>query len=44
MTYPQECVNNLCKNVFYVKKHELSLPLQCLICVKNKENERKSNF
>ena len=39
-TYPKECVNNNCKNVFYVPKEHLHLLLQCKECIK-KSRENK---
>lgn len=40
-TYPKECVNNNCKNVFYVPKEHLHLLLQCKQCT---EKSRKNNY
>ena len=37
---PKECINNNCKNVFYVKEHELQLPLQCQSCI-DKKNKKE---
>lgn len=39
--YPKECVNNNCKNVFYVPKEHLHLLLQCKQCTKK---SRKNNY
>jgi len=36
---PKECINSSCKNIIYVLKVELSLPLQCESCI----NKRESN-
>lgn len=30
---PQECINSNCKNILYVSKVELGLPLQCESCI-----------
>lgn len=30
---PKECINQNCKNVFYVKETELKKPLQCEKCI-----------
>jgi hypothetical protein len=30
---PQECINNNCTTIFYVKNHELGLCLQCEKCI-----------
>lgn len=38
--HPKECVNQNCKKIFFVKKSELHLPLQCSHCIE-KRNERK---
>jgi hypothetical protein len=40
---PKECVNSVCRKVFFVSEKELCLPLQCESCieekVKNKEDK-----
>lgn len=36
MAYPKECINDNCKNIIYVEKQELILPLQCPKCAYEK--------
>ena len=36
-SYPKDCINNKCKNILYVEKHELHL---CLICEKCQGKKR----
>lgn len=31
-TIVKECINNNCKNIFYVKEFESMLPYQCVNC------------
>lgn len=33
MEKPKECINSKCKNVIYVKEHDLCLPLMCNSCI-----------
>ena len=44
---PQECVNSTCRNIIYVSKVELGLPLQCKSCIENgnktSENQDSNN-
>jgi len=35
---PKECINSNCKNIFYVIKVNLCLPLQCEFCINKRTN------
>lgn len=39
---PQKCINSTCRNILYVSKVELGLPLQCKSCIDNGNQETKN--
>jgi hypothetical protein len=38
MTQVKECINSNCRNIFYVLKTKLCLPLQCESCTNKRAN------